>query len=112
MLIPLPLNVGPETPLVVSYDAGVMKLPLQSVTAVSLQVTRADGTTATWPCTILGASASQIRFVHTWDAVNDCPSTGMYRCAPVFTVGGNPCPGNAFYLFVSAPSELRSDFSS
>lgn len=112
MQIPIPMGVGPETPLVVTYDAGAMGLSLPAITAVSLAVTRADGSTATWACSILGASATRIQFEHVWDAVNDTPSSGLYRCAPSFTIGGLPCPGNAFYLFVSPPSELRSDFTS
>ena len=111
MRIIVPAGVGPPSVLDVQYDPGSMLLNLALVTAISLNVVRRDGSLATWACTLQGASQRAIAFTHAW-ALADCTVTGLYTCTPVFTVGGHPVPGNAFYVDVQPASALRPEVPS
>ena len=104
--ISVPLGIAAPAFLRVSYDPGLGLWPLMLVTAVSLSVTRRDGTTASWACTIVGASQQKIAFTHAF-AAGDCPSPGRYALAPFFTFPGSgvPVEVNAFELYV-----MRSTF--
>lgn len=103
--ISVPLGIGAPNLLLVTYDDGLGGFPLLAVTGVSLAVTRTDGTTASWACTLLGASPTELQFQHAF-ASGDCLVKGRYRCAPTFTVAGGSVPGNAFALYVQAPGDL------
>jgi hypothetical protein len=104
----VPAGIGPPNRLRVRYAPNQTSLNFTTVTAVSLAVTRQDGTTASWSASVLGASPTLIDFAHTYDP-SDCPlsKTGLYLVTPSFMTSAGPTPGETFELFVTAMKALR-----
>lgn len=108
MRVIVPAGIGPPNRLRARYAPKQSNLNPTVVTAVTLNVFRQDGTTASWTASVLGASLTLIDFAHTFDPA-DCPpsKTGLYLVTPSFMTPGGPVPGETFDVFVTAMKALR-----
>lgn len=84
---------------------------LTTVTGVSLNVLRADGSTATWVATIVSATTTTLEWSHTFASTDTIPDpsaapdgvVGSYKVVPVLTVPGGTVPCYARVLIVTDP---------
>lgn len=91
--------VGPKAPeaLKVTLLAGDSGIDMTTVTAVSLDVVRPDGATATWTTVLSGATTLQVIATHVFDAGGlEASLPGSYLIKPQITAAGQARRGFPF----------------
>lgn len=101
-LLVVPSDVASPSSLTISILRPPLAVDLTDVTAVSLSVLRRDGTTTTYACNILSATASEIILQHVFQP-GDITSTGLYYLAPRLSVPGGTIAAETVPMMVSTP---------
>lgn len=105
MLI-VPSNISTPATITIVFRSPYLSVDLATVTGVRLNVTRRDGTSATWIMTIASATAGELVATFDFPGGDEITSTGLYYLAPLLTVPGGRLPAEALTMFVTAPGQL------
>lgn len=103
-LAQVPIGIGPPCALkqTINADDTASVTDLTTVTAVTLLVRRADGSTAQWSAQIVSVTPGQLTYQYPFAAGGgDCPVVGAYMVAPSLTVPGGTVPCYARPLIVT-----------
>jgi len=108
----VPLNIGPPSTLTFRFLSPLIGPDLTTTSAVNLNVVRRDGSTATWACTIVSATQSELVAQYTFTGL-ELNTTGAYQLQPLLTVPGGLVPSKGMTLFVTsvAASQARTEES-
>lgn len=101
-MIEIKVIAGEVAPAGFTCDVTVPSIDMTTVTAVSLEVQKPDGTTTTWTASISTSSTSSLTYLHTF-ATGEITTAGDYRVVAVLTVPAGTV--RAFAVNVNAVSK-------
>lgn len=103
-MIVVPSDVTAPTTLTIAFKSlSLYGVDATTVTGVTLNMTRRDGTTATLTCTIVAAVPDELTVQYTFVGT-EVTSTGIYYLAPRLTVPGGTLSGSEITMSVVPPS--------
>lgn len=106
-MLTVPLNVGPPTSIQITFQSPVFGPDLTTVTAISLNVVRRDGTTTSWACEILSSTARELVARYTFTGSGELTTSGAYILGPQLTLPGGAVPAESIALFVSSNNAVQ-----
>ncbi len=99
----IPSTVAAPSTLTFFFKTVTFGVDLSTITAVSLNVLRRDGSTATWSCDIVSATAGELVAQYAFTGGDEISSTGVYYLSPILTSPTGPVPCETVTLFVYPP---------
>lgn len=105
-MLVVPANITAPASITLIFNNPTFGPDLTTVSAITLNVTRRDGTATTWAMTIVSSTPNQLTAQYTFTGGTEITTAGMYYLAPVLTIPGGTIPAAPISLFVSNAGNL------
>lgn len=98
----VPIRVGPPNVCLIPISSPPGGLDLNTVTGVSIDVRKPDGTAAIWTATLQQVTTTSATAAHAFDPA-DLDVAGVWKLAPLLAVAGGvvPCYSRPLIVTVS-----------
>lgn len=96
----IPKDIGPPATITIIYRSPTFSADLTTVTAVTLNVTRQNGTTTTWEAVIVAATEVELVAQYIFSDVGEIDGTGPYAIRTTLTVPSGTFPTQGITAFI------------
>jgi hypothetical protein len=96
----IPKDIGPPATITIIFRSPTFSADLTAVTAVTLNVTRQNGTTAVWEAVIVAATEVELVAQYVFTGTGEIDGTGPYAIRSVLTVPPGTFPAQGITAFV------------
>lgn len=98
----VPLNISAPSTFTIVFQRGIFCADLTTVTAITFDVLRRDGSTTSLIGTVVAATSNSLVAQYTFSG-GELTGTGAYYLAPVLSVPGGAIPAETITMIVDTP---------